>query len=420
MAQQQISYYFKTNWKEILFFIFLWLLLYIEPITIGPLKISQIWKAVVVAGMFGFLLTKKLPAYVWVGFLFAFKYLFYTKMPYGYLTAIQNALEAMIFPLFLGFFYIKFRKRPDATERLMHIAILLSLFFIFSSVPFLFGIQSLNPVSELEKYGIEGTAMKGLFYSIAGSSKMYTIATIILFNTYKRFSNNLLNKGIWLFAFLLGTYFVYASWTRTGWLIYLVALLFSFFYKSNFKQKVLAITLSFLLFVGLVWLYETNQAFRYRLTGGAVYRQDTELSVDQLANARLPFILVAIDNLKDEGLFGQFIGYGTEHGIDLFKRKTGMAIVSHNRTFEILEASGLLGLVLYILFIGKTALKTKKRFKYISLELQKLSFITGLLYFGFVLSSHGAPIFGETAFAAIIIGTMFYNNSSIYGKNPVR
>ena len=179
MAQQQISYYFKTNWKEILFFIFLWLLLYIEPITIGPLKISQIWKAVVVAGMFGFLLTKKLPAYVWVGFLFAFKYLFYTKMPYGYLTAIQNALEAMIFPLFLGFFYIKFRNRPDATERLMHIAILLSLFFIFSAVPFMFGLNTFNPVTELDKYGIEGTATKGLFYHIAVSSKIFTIATIV-------------------------------------------------------------------------------------------------------------------------------------------------------------------------------------------------------------------------------------------------
>lgn len=420
MEQQQISYHFKTNWKEILFFIFLWFLLYIEPITIGPLKISQIWKAIVVVGMFVYLLPKKIPSFIYIGYLFAFKYLIYTYMPYGYLTAIQNTLEAMIFPLFLGFFYIKYKNRPDATEQLIHIAILLSLFFIFSSVPFLFGIQSLNPVSELDKYGIERTAMKGLFYSIAGSSKMYTIATIILFNTYKRFSNSIFNKGIWLAAILLGTYFVYASWTRTGWFIYLITLFFSFFYKSNLKQKVLAIALSFMLLFGLIRLYDTNQAFRYRLTGGAVYRQDTELSVDQLADARLPFIFVAIDNLKGEGFFGQLFGYGTEHGIDLFKQKIGMAIVSHNRTFEILEASGFLGLILYFIFIGKTTIKTKKIFRYIPLELQKLSFITGLLYFGFILTSHGAPIFGEIAFAAIIIGTILYNNNSIYGENSIR
>ena len=409
MAQQQISYYFKTNWKEILFFIFLWLLLYIEPITIGPLKISQIWKAVVVAGMFGYLLTKKLPAYVWVGFLFAFKYLFYTKMPYGYLTAIQNALEEMIFPLFLGFFYIKFRNRPDATERLMHIAILLSLFFIFSAVPFMFGLNTFNPVTELDKYGIEGTATKGLFYHIAVSSKMFTIATIVLINAYKRFLNNFKNKIIWLSAVLLGTWFVYTSWTRTGWFIFLVALLISFFYNSSFKKKLVAVIVSVIIFIGIVWVYENNQAFRYRLTGGTTYRTDTELSVEQLASSRLPFIMVAIDNLKDEGPLGQWFGYGAQHGIDLFKQKTGMSIVSHNGTTEILESSGILALILYFLFIKNLFKKVIRIWNKISNEVKKQSFISMVLFAGFFLSSHGTPFWGEIIFSCFFSSIIINN-----------
>ncbi len=413
MAQQQISYYFKTNWKEILFFIFLWLLLYIEPITIGPLKISQIWKAVVVAGMFGYLLTKKLPAYVWVGFLFAFKYLFYTKMPYGYLTAIQNALEAMIFPLFLGLFYIKFRNRPDATERLMHIAILLSLFFIFSAVPFMFGLNTFNPVTELDKYGIEGTATKGLFYHIAVSSKMFTIATIVLINAYKRFSNNFKNKIIWLSAVLLGTWFVYTSWTRTGWFIFLVALLISFFYNSSFKKKLVAVIVSVIIFIGIVWVYENNQAFRYRLTGGATYRTDTELSVEQLASSRLPFIMVAIDNLKDEGPLGQWFGYGAQHGIDLFKQKTGMSIVSHNGTTEILESSGILALILYFLFIKNLFKKVIRIWNKISNEVKKQSFISMVLFAGFFLSSHGTPFWGEIIFSCFFSSIIINNTQQL-------
>ncbi len=413
MAQQQISYYFKTNWKEILFFIFLWLLLYIEPITIGPLKISQIWKAVVVAGMFGFLLTKKLPAYVWVGFLFAFKYLFYAKMPYGYLTAIQNALEAMIFPLFLGFFYIKFRNRPDATERLMHIAILLSVFFIFSAVPLMFGLNTFNPVTELDKYGIEGTATKGLFYHIAVSSKMFTIATIVLINAYKRFSNNFKNKIIWLSAVLLGTWFVYTSWTRTGWFIFLVALLISFFYNSSFKKKLVAVIVSVIIFIGIVWVYENNQAFRYRLTGGATYRTDTELSVEQLASSRLPFIMVAIDNLKDEGPLGQWFGYGAQHGIDLFKQKTGMSIVSHNGTTEILESSGILALILYFLFIKNLFKKVIRIWNKISNEVKKQSFISMVLFAGFFLSSHGTPFWGEIIFSCFFSSIIINNTQQL-------
>lgn len=413
MAQQQINYYIKTNWKDILFFIFLWLLLYIEPITIGPLKISQIWKAVVVAGMFGYLLTKKLPAYVWVGFLFSFKYLFYTKMPYGYLTAIQNALEAMIFPLFLGFFYIKFRNRPDATERLMHIAILLSLFFIFSAVPFMFGLNTFNPVTELDKFGIEGTATKGLFYHIAVSSKMFTIATIVLINAYKRFSNNFKNKIIWLSAVLLGTWFVYTSWTRTGWFIFLVALLISFFYNSSFKKKLVAVIVSVIIFIGIVWVYENNQAFRYRLTGGTTYRTDTELSVEQLASSRLPFIMVAIDNLKDEGPLGQWFGYGAQHGIDLFKQKTGMSIMSHNGTTEILESSGILALILYFLFIKNLFKKVIRIWNKISNEVKKQSFISMVLFAGFFLSSHGTPFWGEIIFSCFFSSIIINNTQQL-------
>ena len=411
MRQQQIHYYFKTNWKEIFFFIFLWLLLYIEPIAIGPLKISQIWKAVVVVGMFGYLLTKRLPAYVLFGFLFAFKYLVYTKMPYGYLTAIQNALEAMIFPLSLGFFYIKYQNRSDATERLIHIAILLSLFFIFSSVPFLFGLKTLTPVTELDKYGIEGTATKGLFYHIAVSSKMFTIATIVLINAYKRFSNNFKNKIIWLSAVLLGTWFVFTSWTRTGWFIFLVALFISLFYNSGFKKKMTAVIVSLFIFIGVVWVYENNQAFRYRLTGGATYRTDTELTVEQLASARLPFIMVAIDNLKDEGFLGQLIGYGTQHGTDLFKQKTGMAIVSHNKTTEILEASGIIALILYFFFIINLFKNIFKNWRDVPLEIRKLSFISIVLFIGFYLTSHGTPFWGEIIFGCFFVGTILQNNT---------
>lgn len=412
MEQQQISYHFKTNWKEILFFIFLWLLLYIEPITIGPLKISQIWKAIVVVSMFVYLLPKKMPSFIYIGYLFAFKYLIYTYMPYGYLTAIQNTLEAMIFPLFLGFFYVKYKNRPDATEQLIHIAILLSLFFIFSTVPFMFGLKTLNPVTELDKYGIEGTATKGLFYHIAVSSKMFTIATVVLINAYKRFLNNFKNKIIWLSAVLLGTWFVFTSWTRTGWFIFFVALLISLFYNSSFKKKIIAVFVSIFIFIGIVWIYENNEAFRYRLTGGTTYRTNTELSVEQLAKARLPFIIVAIDNLKDEGTLGQCFGYGTQHGMDLFKQKTGMEIVSHNKTTEILEASGIIALILYFIFIINLFKNIFQKWNLVPLEIKKLSFISIVLFVCFYLTSHGTPFWGEMIYSCFFIPIIIQNKNS--------
>ena len=380
----------------------------------GSLKISQIWKAVVVVGMFGYLLTKRFPAYLWLGFLFSFKYLLYTKFPYGYLTAIQDMLETMIFPLFLGFFYIKYRNRQDGTEQLVHIAILLSLFVVFSTVPFMFGLKSLNPETELYKYGVEGEATKGLFYHIAVSSKIFTISTIVLINAYKRFSNNIINKSIWLSAVLLGTWFVVSSWTRTGWFMFLIALLISLFYNSSFKKKLGAIFISALILIGIAWVYNNNLAFKYRLTGGAVYRTNTTLSVDQLEKARLPFVFVAIDNLKDEGLPGQLFGYGTQHGVDLFKQKTGMAIVSHNRTTEILESSGIVGLLLYISFILILFKKVIARWNYVSNEIKKQAFISMLLFGGFYLTSHGTPFWGEIIYGCFFMAII--TNKNTYAK----
>lgn len=397
------NYYFRISSKGILFFLFFWLLLYIEPLRIGAFKLSQIWKTIFVFGMLIYLMRYKLPSFILAGFLFSFKFLFYKQMPYGYITAIGNSLETVIFPLFLWYYFVKYKNSFNSTNVLIQIAIGLSLFLIYSTVPFLFGVKALNPVTELIKYGIEEEAIKGLFYHIAVSSKLYVIATVVLFNTYKRFSNTIINKIIWAISVMLGTYFVFYSWTRTGWFIFLIALMISLFFESKLKKKIMAFFVGTIIFISILWLYQNDQAFRLRLEGGATYRQNVNLSVDQLAKARLPFIFIAIDNMKDEGLTGQLFGYGTQKGVDLFKQKTGMAIVSHNRTFEILESSGFLGLLLYLIFIFALFKRIIRSWKYGSTELKKLTLVSIVIFSGFFLTSHGTPFIGEIIFACFFI-----------------
>ena len=98
--------YFRVSFKGIIYFLLLWLLLFLEPINIGPLKVSQIWKALVVLTIFIFLFNKKKESYTVIGMLFAFKYLFYSYMPYGIIQASQEFMEALIFPLVLGFLIV--------------------------------------------------------------------------------------------------------------------------------------------------------------------------------------------------------------------------------------------------------------------------------------------------------------------------
>lgn len=392
---------FRITSKEVLFLILIWFLFYIEPLSVGILKVSQIWKAVVLIGMLIYLFTKEISIFAWFGLLFAFKYLVYSKMPYGYLYAVQNCLEALIFPVFLSFFYLKYENDKARTTKLHNIVLLISIFIIYSTIPFLFGIKTLNPVASLEKYGIQAAAIKGLFYSISSSSKLYTVSTILLINSYNYFKATRYSKLFWVISVLLGVYFVFFSWTRTGWFIFIAALLVSLFYKSNFKKKVVSLFIIIILFISVIWLYESNQAFKLRLTGGATYRMDTELSVEQLASARAPFIYVAIDNLKNEEFIDLLFGYGEKYGIDLFFQKTGMAIVSHNATFDMIQSNGLIGLLLYLSFIFILYRKVLGGLRNTEFYVRRHAIVCMILFMGFFITSHGTPLLGEIIYACI-------------------
>ena len=404
------NFYFKMSWKEFILLILFWLLLYIEPLEIGAFKLSQIWKGLVVCFLLFYVLNKKIPAFILIGILFSFKYLIYTYLPYGFIRALYDALENLIFPLFLGLIYIKYRNISNSTEKLHNISILLSLFFIYQAIPFLFGLENLHPttqtIRQFERWGIDETALRGLFHGIAVSSKMFTVSTIVLLNSYKRFSNNNLNRLFWLISILLGSYFVFISYARTAWVIYFVAFIVSLFYNTKLNKKLTASVIGMLLIIGILYLYETHDAFRWRITGEMGFPSYEGIDIENIAYSRLGFIEVAIDNLREEGLAGQLLGYGTIRGHDLFYQKTGMAISSHNETFKILESSGILGLILYVVFICILFSKVMRNSKYTTDEIKKLSFLSITMFLGFYFSGHKTPFWGEIIYACFFIGVL--------------
>jgi len=411
--------YFKVTFRELISLAILFLLLFVEPIKVGALKISEIWKGLVVVFLFFSVLNKRMPAYVWLGLIFAFKYLIYSRMPYGYLKAFSLSIEALIFPLMLGYLYYNY-SRKNNIDNLIHLGLLLSLFLVFSAVPFMLGLESLYEEYDLsEKYNLNFAAPKGLFYHIASASKMFTVATVFIFAFRKRFMNNLKNKILWLVAFLTGTLLVALSWTRTAWLVYLGALFICIFYQSKVKTKLSGFVFFFVLVLGISFLYETNQAFRWRLTGGASYREEKELTFEQLAAARVPYIIVAIDNMKDEGPISTFIGYGTQRGIDLFDKKINMAITSHNKTFEIIESSGILGLIFYIIFLIALYRHLKKNWKYMDSFDKKIATVIFFLYISFYILSHGTPLWGELLYATFLVYIIIHaqRNKALYFSN---
>lgn len=403
-----INFKNKTNFfiikKEITYLILLWVLLYIEPLPIGPLKISQIWKGILILFLSSYILKNKFPKFIIFGIIFSFKYLIYSHIPYGFMNNFRLFNESLVLPVFLGYLYIKSKKTNVSIHIFNNYAILLSILLIYSAVPFFFGLKSFNNDYDLmKKYNIDFTATKGLFYHIASASKMFTIATIYILLNKSKFNHSKSYKLFWWITILTGSFLVIMCWTRTGWFIYFITLLFSIFHYSKLKIKIKGITLTILILLSISYVYQNNQAFRWRLTGGTNYRGEQELTFDQLAKARLPYIVVAIENMIDEGFISSFIGYGEQKGKDYFEEKLSMSITSHNATFEILESNGILGFILYILFIGKLYIFIKKRVKYLDDNLKKTFNISVILFLSFFITSHGTPLWGEIIYAFVFM-----------------
>ena len=402
------NYYYKITFKKILFFLLFWSLLYIEPLKIGIFKISEIWKTIVVVVLFLILIKRKirLPAFVWIGVLFSIKFLYYNTLPYGFSIAVSDALTSFVFPVALGILYVTFLKKYNSTNLLISIAITLSLFFIYSNIPFFFGVESLYPSTSLEKYGIEGNATKGLFYHIAVASKVYSLSTIVLINFYSRFSKTLFLKLFWLMSVLIGIYCVYTSWTRTAWVVFTLSFFILLLYKSSFKMKFFFPFLFIIFIYSISAFYSSNQALKNRITNSTTYRINTESGLSSIIESRLPFITIAIDNFTNEGLSGKLIGYGTQRGYDLFDKKTGMAISSHNGLLSILESSGLIGFLLYFIFIYHLFKTVYRNFKHVSIELQKITFVSIFMFISYFALSHGSSLYSNIIYSCFFVAVI--------------
>lgn len=397
---------------QLVYVLVLCVVLFLEPVEIGPLKVSEIWKVFALAFITIRVFKGRFESFILFGFVYVCQYLYYSTFPYGYLSNIALAIEELVPPLLLIFISVRYSERYDFHESMNKLINIVSSFIILSTVPkVFFGVEGLYDSLDLSyKYGLSIVGLKGWFYHIASASKMFVTATVALILQYRNKTSRL-GRFLSIVLISYGSVLVLLSWTRTAWFAYALSILVIFLYKASVK-KVLFFVVAMIGCLNLFQIaLEQNDAFRWRMTGGASYREEKELTVTQLLSARLPFIVVALDNLDEESFISNLIGHGAEKGKDMFKDKTGMRITSHNRTFEILEAAGIFGFIFFILFYGNLIYLTRRRSRYLNRGDQKEIMVFIILFVFFTLTSHGYPIWANIIFIAVCSKSLFHNSS---------
>ncbi len=298
---------------------------------------------------------------------------------------MMELFKYSVIPLFTEMFRIIYRRKPLKLEGLAKI---ISVFIILSALPFLLGIVNQPVASDnLEKFGLSnahifiGVFLKGHSASISFSSA--ALMLLIYFNREK----DQLTKLFYFLLIALATYVIYKTYVRTGWVIYLAGGFFIYFWGQKFSVIIKRVPLLLVGIGGLAALYLSSPALQLRLTDSNIWKEEQNVETVNLGSGRLKYAETSINYWTDSGVGGIVLGLGIEHARDLMADAVGKRLVAHNGFINIIQNTGLLGVLLFGLFsyyMIKITLNLRKS------SLLRLPLNTLMLAYFFTLLFQGA------------------------------
>ncbi|HHS93657.1 MAG TPA: hypothetical protein ENK82_09950, partial [Campylobacterales bacterium] len=297
------------NLKLVLFYIIAFIVLYTEPIQVGPVSFGILWKIIAVflltlPMLYESLKSKQMELFAVLYFAFAVKTLFnYTSFEYP-MEAITIAVKIAMSPLL----YLFFMKVPK--ETLLFIAKHYALAIILIFIPYHFGlIEPLGEGYNLSIYYLDGQfGLVGPFLSPHAASISLAMAMVIITLQINAKNSSILNL-FYLSILVLGFYQLVMTYVRTGIAIYLTSLMYLYLQNFNFKKLLLMIiTASLLIGIG-AYLVSTSEVAKMRFEDRHKYAQH-----DGVGSGRLLYWSSAIKNWTNDEDIVLLVGLGYTYG----------------------------------------------------------------------------------------------------------
>ena len=337
---------FLSYIRFLLYGLTLLFLFHFETTSIGPVKVSHLWKGAVLAYLiFVIFRENKLKKFIYGPLLcISVLQLVNIELYNNPFDAVLLFSTTVIIPL-IGIYVLRFKP-----EQLKLSLIFFSSFFILSFVPYQIGLlSSLGSVYELRGYGSESKGLIGPFQgahdaSTALASSLLVVTFFWLSNTYSK----------WLLSvlFALGFYFLFLTYVRTGMAMFAIGLLpIAWFFgkQSLVKFLRLAIVLSFSTLLIFSWVL-SNETMMSRITGERVTSSETE-SFEQLGSGRGMLYLTSWKSESEANSVEKISGVGESEASQRMEDKIGHRYAAHNGFLLLLLHSGILALLLFLSFI---------------------------------------------------------------------
>ena len=135
----------------------------------------------------------------------------------------------------------------------------------------------------------------------------------------------------------------YLTFVRTGYLMFIVGVVFLFLPKKlNFKQVMSGLAVFLILGVGFYVLLETNETFYNRIFDIRNGKQTAA------GSGRFLFWMASFELWYNGSVFEMIFGHGFHDLIMYMYQKTGLPVFAHNEFFTQLGQNGLLGVIFFI------------------------------------------------------------------------
>lgn len=408
--------------KNIFYFIAFFVLFYIEPLDIGGLKIAILWKVALIGFIIIFLLQSRsysFPNFIFYNYLYSVKFLLTTTTFSSVVSAVAQISE-FLKSMFIGLFTHFFIARSEAKGEYLWIerlGIKLSVFILLSTLPFLLGLMSqLDEGYDLSKYGAEGFGFIGIFQNAHAASITFAFALSILTSALAK-RRIVKNKIIIYILLMVGLYALYQTYVRTGFLIYFIALYF--IYIKDKKLTTILVRYVPIAIIGLIGLYIAylnSPVLQMRFADKNIYTERQYNAEDQwkkIGSGRLWIWHSAYRNWSEADFYGKIIGLGMEEAKDLMGEKIGNKIFAHNQFFQSLQESGLIGFVLFIIFLVTM-------YKFITKRKSSQFYQTAItIYIGFIILNifQGGHYFIVDLYLAMYLALLYLDMNNITMEN---
>lgn len=340
---------------KILKYTFLGLLLlmlfHFESLSIGPVKISHLWKGVLLFYLIVVVLlrNKNIVTFIYKPLLLlALFQLLNLEIVNNTFNAVLLFGTTLIMPL-LGMYCLRFNE-----VQLKRGLLFFASFFILSFVPYELGLlTSFKEGYKLLSYGVNTNGVIGPFQTVHAASTALAGSFLVVLYFWLSKTFNRIYLSVLL---ILGFYFLVFTYVRTGMAMVVIGAIpiMLYFLRQNIKAKLRLVFFGGVLSVLISGWVLTNETLQNRIIGKRTVANASEFdSFETYGSGRGLIYMYALETFLEANFLEKMIGIGqTEQKLNM-EKKLGSALTPHNGFLLLLLNNGIIGLSLFIFFLKK-------------------------------------------------------------------